>query len=307
MVGARVRRQQVAYARLRGLSDRRACAVLSVARSSLGYQSRLTVRDAPALAAMRRLAAQYPRYGYRRIQIFLKREGHVMSAARTHRLWRQAGLQVPRRRPRRRVATGRPRPLPPTAQNHVWAYDFVFDTCANRQTLKCLTVVDEWTRECLAIDVAGGIRSGRVIEVLAQLVSVHGTPRYLRSDNGPEFVAAAILRWLGDAGIDTALIDPGKPWQNATDESFNGKFRDEFLSLQWFRNRVDAKVGIEQWRQHYNEVRPHSSLNYLTPAECKAQLSTGSDDGGRSPAMPARADQEAHGHTLRTPIGAVLQ
>ena len=295
MVGARVRRQQVAYTRSRGLSDRRACAVLSVARSTLGYQSRLAVRDAPALTAMRRLAAQYPRYGYRRIRIFLRREGHVMSPDRTHRLWRQAGLQVPRRRPRRRVATGRPRPLPPTARNHVWAYDFVFDTCANRQTLKCLTIVDEWTRECLAIDVAGGIRSGRVIEVLAQLVSVHGAPRHLRSDNGPEFVATAILRWLGDAGIDTALIDPGKPWQNATDESFNGKFRDEFLSLQWFRNRMDAKVGIEQWRQHYNEVRPHSSLGYLTPAEFKAQLRAGSDDGGRSSAMPARADQEEHG------------
>ena len=183
--------------------------------------------------------------------------------------------------PRRRVALGRPGPLPPTARNHVWAYDFVFDTCANRQTLKCLTIVDEWTRECLAIDVAGGIRSGRVIEVLAHLVSAHGAPRHLRSDNGPEFVATAILRWLGDAGIDTALIDPGKPWQNATDESFNGKFRDEFLSLQWFRNRMDAKVGIEQWRQHYNEVRPHSSLGYLTPAEFKAQLRAGSDDEGR--------------------------
>ena len=274
-------RQQVAYTRSRGLSDRRACAVLSVARSTLGYQSRLAVRDAPALAAMRRLAAQYPGYGYRRIRIFLRREGHVMSPDRAHRLWRHAGLQVPRRRPRRRVATGRPRPLPPTARNH-GAYDCVFDTCANRQTHKCLTIVDEWTRECLAIDVAGGIRSGRVIEVLAQLVSVHGAPRHLRSDNGPEFVATAILRWLGDAGIDTALIDPGKPWQNATDESFNGKFRDEFLSLQWFRNRMDAKVGIEQWRQHYNEVRPHSSLGYLTPAEFKAQLRAGSDDGGRT-------------------------
>ena len=155
MVDARVRRQQVAYTQSRDLSDRRACAVLSVARSTLGYQSRLAVRDAPALAAMRRLAPQYPRYGYRRIRIFLRREGHVMSPDRAHRLWRHAGLQVPRRRPRRRVATGRPRPLPPTARNHVWAYDFVFDTCANRQTLKCLTIVDEWTRECLAIDVAG--------------------------------------------------------------------------------------------------------------------------------------------------------
>ena len=260
-----------------------------------------------ALAAMRRLAAQYPRYGYRRIRIFLKREGHTMSTDRTHRLWRQAGLQVPRRRPRRRVALSRPRPVPATAVNHVWAYDFVFDTCAHGQTLKCLTVVDEWTRESLAIDVVGGIRSGRVIEVLTQLVSVHGAPRYLRSDNGPEFVAGAILRWLLQAQIETALIEPGKPWQNATDESFNGKFRDEYLSLQWFRNRVDAKVGIEQWRRHYNEVRPHSSLGYLTPAEFKAQLSAGSDDGGRSPAMPARADQEEHGDERRTSTGAVLQ
>jgi putative transposase len=291
MVGARVRRQQVAYARSRGLSSRRACALLSIARSTLGYQSRLAVRDAPALAAMRHLAAQYPRYGYRRIRIFLKREGHVMSTDRTHRLWRQAGLQVPRRRPRRRVAARRPRPLPAAAINHVWAYDFIFDTCANGQTLKCLTVVDEWTRECLAIDVAGGIRSGRVIEVLSQLVSLHGAPRHLRSDNGPEFVARAILRWLTEAHIETALIDPGKPWQNATDESFNGKLRDEYLTLQWFRNRLDAKIGIEHWRRHYNEVRPHSSLGYLTPLEFKATC-VADRDRGPSPALPARADQE---------------
>ena len=142
----------------------------------------------------------------------------------------------------------------------MWAYDFVFDTCANRQTLKCLTIVDEWTRECLAIDVAGGIRSRRVIEVLAQLVSVHGAPRYLRSDNGPEFVATAILRWLGDAGIDTALIDPGKPWQNATDESFNGKLRDEFLSLQWFRNRMDApREGRDDERTAARAIRDQAN------------------------------------------------
>ena len=269
----------------------------------LGYESRLVARDAPAVAAMRRLAAQYPRYGYRRIRIFLKQEGHVMRTDRTHRLWRQAGLQVPRRR----VAVRRPQPLPPTAVNHVWAYDFVFDTSANGQTLKCLTIVDEWTRQCLAIDVAGGIRSRRVIEVLTQLVSLHGAPRHLRSDNGPEFVAAAILRWLADAHIETALIDPGKPWQNATDESFNGKFRDEYLGLQWFRNRVDAKVGIEQWRRHDNEVRPHSSLGYLTPAEFKAQQIADWDLGGRSPAEPARAAKETHDDRLTDPTGAVLQ
>ena len=160
-----------------------------------------------------------------------------MSPDRMYRLWRRAGLQVPRKRPRRRVATGRPRPTAPETRNHVWAYDFVFDACANGQVLKCLTIVDEWTRECHAIDVAGRIRSTRVIEVLAQLISVHGAPRYLRSDNGPEFVSRAILQWLLAAGIDTALIDPGKPWQNGTDESFNGKFRDECLNVEWFRTR----------------------------------------------------------------------
>ena len=135
---------------------------------------------------------------------------------------------MPRRRPRRRVAASRPLPLPASAAHHVWAYDFVCDTCANGQTLKCLTIIDEFTRECFAIDVAGGIRSGRVIELLAQLVNIHGAPRHLRSDNGPEFVARAILRWLHTAQIETALIDPGKPWQNGADESFNGKLRDEY-------------------------------------------------------------------------------
>ena len=154
----------------------------------------------------------------------------------------------------------------------MWAYDFVFDACANEQTLKCLTVVDEYTREALAIDVAGRIRSARVIEVLARLVSVHGAPRVLRSDNGPEFVSRAILRWLLASGIDTAHIDPGKPWQNGLDESFNGKFRDECLNVEWFRNRHEAMVLIEQWRQHYNAVRPHSSLGYRTPLEYKATL-----------------------------------
>jgi putative transposase len=286
MVGARVRRQQVAYARSRGLSGRRACALLSVARSTIGYVSRLVARDAPVLEPLRTLAGQYPRYGYRTIRIFLERQGYALGTDRMYRLWRQEGLQVPKKRPRRRVATSRPRPLPPTAVNHVWAYDFVFDTCADGRTLKCLTVIDEFTRECLAIDVAGGIRSGRVIEILAQLVSVHGAPRYLRSDNGPEFIARAILRWLQTAQIETAFIDPGKPWQNGADESFNGKFRDQHLSLHWFRNRADAKVSIEQWRRHYNEVRPHSSLRYLTPTAFKAKHLA--DLGaGRSPALPA--------------------
>jgi len=275
MVSAPVRREQVAFLEARGRSRRHACALLSVARSSVGYTSRLAVRDAPALAVMRELAHQYPRFGYRRVRIFLARRGHTMSVERAHRLWRVAGLQVPRRRPRKRIASGRPRPMPATGPNQVWAYDFVFDACANDQTLKCLTVIDEFTRESLAIDVAGSIRSGRVIEMLTRLVSTHGAPRYLRSDNGPEFVSRAILRWLHDAQIDTALNDPGKPWQNGADESFNARFRDECLSLEWFRNRSDAMVVIEQWRRHYNEERPHSSLRYLTPMAYKTQIASG--------------------------------
>jgi putative transposase len=274
MVSAPVRRQQVAYVCQRGISERRACALMSVARSGLGYESRLAKRDAPVIELMKGFSVQYPRYGYRRIQVFLGRAGQHMSADRAYRLWRLARLQVPRKRPRRRVAASRPRPLPAMRMNEVWAYDFVFDACANGQQLKCLTVIDEFTRECLAIDVAGSIRSGRVIEVLTKLVSVHGAPRYLRSDNGPEFVSRAVLRWSAQANIDTACIDPGKPWQNGSNESFNGKFRDECLSMQWFKNRTDAKILIELFRREYNEVRPHSSLGKLTPNEFKQTLST---------------------------------
>ena len=274
-MSARARRRAVAYATTRGVSARRACALFQVARSTLGYRSRLAAKDGPVVTDMQTLAAQYPRYGYRRIHVFLRRQGHRLGVDRAHRLWRTAGLQVPRKRPRRRVAARRPRPTPPTGANHEWAYDFLFDACANGQSLKCLTVVDEWTRECFIIDVAGSIRSRRVIEILTRLVSVHGAPRCLRSDNGPEFVSRAVLRWITESGIDTAFIDPGKPWQNGTDESFNGKFRDECLNLEWFRNRTEAAVVIEQWRRHYNEVRPHSSLGYLTPEEFKTKIKSG--------------------------------
>ena len=272
MVTACARRQQVLFVCARGISTRRACALMSVPRSTLGYQSRLIAKDAPVLGPMRTLAAQYPRYGYRRIRVFLARQGLVMSADRVHRLWRQERLQVPRKRPRRRIAAARPRPLPATGVGQVWAYDFVFDACANGQQLKCLTIVDEFSKECLAIDVAGSIRSNRVIEVLSKLVSVHGAPKHLRSDNGPEFVSMSILKWLTQANIDTAHIDPGKPWQNGLNESFNGKFRDECLSMEWFRNRIDAKIVIEDYRRQYNEVRPHSSLAMLTPIEFKQRL-----------------------------------
>ena len=272
MVSVPARREQVAYAMRRGLSQRRSCTLLQVARSALSYQSMKAEKDTPVLERMTALGAQYPRFGYRRIRVFLAREGHGMSFGRCHRLWRCARLQVPRRRPRKRIARGRPRPLAPTGANQVWSYDFVFDWCANGQQLKCLTVTDEWTREGLAIEVDGRIRSGRVIEVLSRLISERGAPLYLRSDNGPEFVARALLKWMADQGIETALIDPGRPWQNGVAESFNGKFRDECLSLEWFLSRAQAKVVIEAWRRRYNEVRPHSSLGYLTPAEFVAKL-----------------------------------
>jgi putative transposase len=200
MVGALVRRQQVAYARGRGLFSRRACVFLSVSRSTLGYASRLAAWNAPVVQAMRELASQYPRYGYRTIRTCLARRGHGMSADRAYRLCRQTGLQVPRRRPRRRVASARPRPLPPTGQNHVSAYDFVFDTCADGRSLKCLAVADEFTREWWPATWPAASDRGRVIEVLSQLVGLHGAPRHLRSDNGPEFIATAILRWLRNGG-----------------------------------------------------------------------------------------------------------
>jgi putative transposase len=260
MVSVPVRRDQVAYATRRGLSQRRSCTLMKVARSTLGYCSTKTVRDGPVMARMEVLSAQYPRYGYRRIRIFLSRDGHPMSPGRAHRLWQRAKLQVPRKRPRKRIATGRPRPNAPTGANQVWSYDFVFDWCASGQQLKCLTVTDEWTKEGLAIEVDGRIRSGRVIDVLSRLVSERGTPLYLRSDNGPEFVSRALLKWIVDQGIETALIDPGKPWQNGTTESFNRKFRDECLSLEWFRSRAEAKIVIETWRKHYNHASEHPSV-----------------------------------------------
>jgi putative transposase len=149
--------------------------------------------------------------------------------------------------------------------NELWAYDFVYDACANVQQIKCLTVVDEYTRECLAIDVAGSIRSGRVIEVLSRLISERRAPLGLRSDNSQEFVSKSLLKWAAWESLDLALIEPGKPWQNGLNESFNDKFRDECLSMEWFRCRAEARVVIEEWRWHYNSVRPHSSLNNMTP------------------------------------------
>ena len=189
-------------------------------------------KDAPVLARVAGLSARYPRYGYRRIAIFLARDGHGMSFGRARRLWRQARPRVPRKRSRKRIATGRPRPNAPAGANQLWSYDFVFDWCANGQRLKCLTVTGEWTKQGLAIEAGGRVRPARAIEALSRLVSKRGAPLYPRSDNGPEFVSRALLKWMVDQGVATALIDPGKPWRNGAGESFNGKFRDECLSVR---------------------------------------------------------------------------
>jgi len=203
MVSAQARREAVGYAVGRGVSVRRACALLRVARSALGYQSRMAARDRKLRRRLRVIARRHPRYGYRRAWAVLRAKGDEINPKRVHRVWRHAGLSIRARRPRKRVRREAVRPVPATKANQVWAYDFVHDACANGQQLKMLTVVDEYTRYCLAIEVAGRLRSGQVIEVLARLMSRQGAPQFLRSDQGPEFIARAIKRSPGgEAGQD---------------------------------------------------------------------------------------------------------
>lgn len=262
-----VRRAQVRYAMTRRLSCRRACALLRVARSALGYEPQRPGRDAALVAELERLAAGHPRYGYRRMWALLRRRGRAVNAKRVHRLWRYAGLALPRRRPRRKLRTGerlRPRADRPNA---VWTYDLVHDACTDGTRFQCLTVVDEFTKECLNITVARSLPATRVLQVVAQLVGRRGAPQYLRSDNGPEFIAHRIRRWLARTGITTAYIDPGKPWQNGVGESFHSRFRDECLNQEAFFTVPEAAIIIEQYRRVYNHARPHSSLQYRTPAE----------------------------------------
>lgn len=272
MVSAQARRRQVAFATQRGLSQRRACALLSVARSTLGYASKLEKKDMSVSQRITELATENPRFGYRRIQVLLERENFSMSRDRMCRLWRKGQHQVRRKRRRRRNKASKPRPQVATRRNHVWAYDFIFDACANGQPLKCLTLVDEWTRECLAIEVDGRLPASRVAGVLERAFQEHGAPQFLRSDNGPEFISRALGDWLRRRDVDTAFIDPGKPWQNGSVESFNDKFRDECLNQHWFRSRSEAQLLIEVWRRRYNEYRPHSSLGYRTPREFRDHL-----------------------------------
>ena len=268
MTGAQQRRDTVQQFRARGLSLRRSCALCHISRSSLHYRPRpgRHAQNQHVAERLRRIARTHPRYGYRRAHALICREVPGINVKRVHRLWRQERLSLPSRRPRRRRTDTNVRHLiEATCPNQVWTYDFVYDACANGQRLKILTVIDEFTRESLAIEVTTTMRARGVIQLLEQLVAQHGAPAYVRSDNGPEFVAHAVQRWLRVRQVQTAYIAPGSPWQNAYGESFNGRLRDECLNVEWFRNVHAARVVIGQWRRQYNEDRPHSSLDYHTP------------------------------------------
>lgn len=265
MVSAQARREQVDYAVSRGASVRQSCALLQVSRSALSYESRMPARDAALEVRLTEISRAHPEYGHRMAWGVLLQLGPPINPKRVRRVWRRLGLQH-RRRKCRKIRTGQPRVLAPTGPNQVWAYDFVHDTCASGQKLKMLTVIDEWTRECLAIEVRPSMGAATVIAVLERAFRTYGTPAVLRSDNGPEFIARALRIWALLNHSETATIQPGKPWQNGSVESFNGTLRRECLNPEWFSNLREARIVIEQWRWEYNHQRPHSSLGYKTPA-----------------------------------------
>jgi transposase InsO family protein len=251
------------------VSQRRACKALGQPRST---QRRTPVApdDEPRLVErMVELACEYGRYGYRRVAALLRTEGFEVNHKRVERLWRREGLKVPRRQPKRGrlwLGDGSCVRLRPERKDHVWSYDFVQARTRDGRALRMLTVIDEYTRECLAIDVARRLTSDDVLERLSDLFVRRGVPDHIRSDNGPEFTAKAVRGWLDRVGVETLFIEPGSPWENGYIESFNGKLSDELLDGEVFDTLLEAKVLIERWRVRYNTVRPHSSLGYRPPA-----------------------------------------
>ena len=220
-------------------------------------------------AAIIDLARQYGRYGYRRITALLRAEGWLVNHKRVARIWRREGLKVPSKQPKRGrlwLNDGSCIRLRPQYRNHVWAYDFVQDRTKDGKKIRMLTVIDEYTRECLAIETQRRLRSQDVLETIADLFMSHGVPDHIRSDNGPEFIAKALREWLKRLGVKTLYIEPGSPWENGYNESFNGKLRDECLNGEMFYSLKEAQIIIENWRRHYNTIRPHSSLGYRPPA-----------------------------------------
>jgi len=227
---------------------------------------------------MLELARQHPRYGYRRIWALLRMEGRRMNVKRIHRLWRKAGLKVPQKQhKKRRLGSSVNGVVRHRAEHldHVWCWDFVKDQTIDSRPLKFLPIEDEFTRECLSIDVARSITAKDAIATLKELFIIRGAPKFIRSDNGPEFIAKAIREWLKDSNVGTLFIEPGSPWENAYSESFNGKFRDEFLNREMFTSLREARLITEDYRLEYNHRRPHSSLDYTTPAAFAAATRAG--------------------------------
>jgi putative transposase len=250
-------------------SERRVCRVLEQSRSTQRREPHVPPDEEALVKRMTELATKYGRYGYRRITALLNDEGWHVSKDRIERLWRREGLKVPCRQPKRGrlwLNDGSCVRRRPEHRNHVWSYDFVMDRTRNGKPLKFLTIIDEFTRECLSINVERSIRSQDVLHCLSELFLWQGTPDYIRSDNGPEFTANAVREWFARIGVETLFIEPGSPWENGYIESFNGKLRDELLNCEIFDTLREAQVITEQWRQHYNRVRPHSSLGYKPPA-----------------------------------------
>jgi len=252
-----------------GISERRACRVLNQPRSTQRRRPQTPDDEAALTADIIALATQYGRYGYRRITALLRTAGWVVNKKRVERIWRREGLKVPAKQPKRGrlwLTDGSCIRLRPERPNHVWAYDFVEDRTHDGRRYRMLNIVDEFTREALAIRIDRRLRSTDVIDTLADLFILRGIPGYIRSDNGSEFIASAVKDWIAAVGAKTAYIEKGSPWENGYIESFNGKLRDELLNGEVFYSLREAKVVIEQWRRHYNAVRPHSSLGYRPPA-----------------------------------------
>jgi putative transposase len=262
------RREAVQCLIARGLSQRRACVLLQLQRSTFGYQARPGC-NAELATQVDELARRHPRYGYRRVWALLRRRGQQVNKKHVHRLWKRAKLQVRKAVRKRGLAQAVSIPVQATHPSHVWTSDVLHDGCLNGTPLKVLTVMDEFTREGLAIEVSTSLPAARVVAVLERLVARHGTPQFIRSDNGPEFIALALRGWLAQHQTRTLYIDPGCPWQNGYGESFNGTVRDECLNMYAFHTVAEARIVLAAYRRQSNEERPHSSLGYRTPTEFK--------------------------------------
>ncbi len=272
MVGCAARREVVEFIRTKRISERRGCTLVGLNRKSHRYRQRRKP-ESKLIKQIRQLAVKHPRFGYRRIWALLRRDGIKVNVKKVYRLWKAEKLSLPKRRPRKPRAKPTVGILPKAVKaNQIWTYDFVFDQSLSGKSLKMLTLIDEYTRECLALEVGISINSKRVRQILEKICLEKGFPEMIRSDNGSEFIGQAVNDWLAENGIKPIFIEPGKPWQNGKGESFNGKLRDECLSREWFSSVKEAQVVIEVWRNFYNTERPHSSLGYLTPLEFKARM-----------------------------------